>query len=74
MIVRRKANVKLVLNIILTNAWLLKSRDIKKFNEIGKKVTSEKTIKEAHVDVGCKTINNWLLRQDYKYEKQAQQI
>ena len=49
-------------------------RYVKKCNEMGKKVMCEKIIKELHVDVLRKMINNWLLRQDYKYKKQAQRI
>jgi len=47
---------------------------IKICNEKGKKATCQRIINETNLNVSRKTLNNWLLSEDYKFEKQAQSI
>jgi len=44
---------------------------IRKSNKIGQKVNCRKILDETGLEVSRRTLNNWLLRNDYKYKKQV---
>ena len=43
-------------------------------NKIGYKVTTTSILNELNIDVSRRTLNNWLIKNDYSYMKSAQNI
>jgi len=69
--IKRKPGPKHIIN--KCHAIKIK-RYIKICNEQGKKATSQDIISNTDLNVCRRTLNNWLLQQDYKFERQAQRI
>lgn len=53
---------------------LIIKRFINKSKFSGKKTTCNKILNETGVDVSRRTLNNWLLKNEYRYTKVAQKI
>ena len=49
-------------------------RCVEKMNKDGMNVTCNKLINETKFDISRRTMNNWLIKNDYKYTKVVQKI
>src|ERR1043165_7671303 len=69
--IKKKTGTKL---IIQKRDSLMLKRYISNMNNVGSKVTCRKIIEDNNMNVSRRTMNNWILRNKYKYQKQVQSI